>query len=91
MKKSDFITEVASELGVTKVDATKSINAVFSVIKRTLKKGDSVRLMGFGSFKTSDISAKTVRNPRTGENMNVPACKRARFIPGKALKEAVNS
>ena len=91
MKKSDFITEVASELGVTKVDATKSINTVFSVIKRTLKKGDSVRLMGFGSFKTSDISAKTVRNPRTGENMNVPACKRARFIPGKALKEAVNS
>ncbi len=89
MNKSDLISKVASSAGITKVDAEKAIDATFHSITQTLRKGEDVRLIGFGTFAVVDRAATEGRNPRTGEPLKIAATRLPKFRPGKQLKEAV--
>jgi DNA-binding protein HU-beta len=91
VNKSELTAAVAKELGCTKSDASKAVDAVFGVIKKALKSGDKVALVGMATFGIRKVPAKTVRNPRTGEPVQVKASNRVVFRAGKELKEAVNS
>jgi DNA-binding protein HU-beta len=71
-------------------DASKAVDSVFGNIANTLQGGNEVRLVGFGTFSVADRKATTGRNPRTGETIQIPARRQAKFKAGKALKEAVN-
>jgi DNA-binding protein HU-beta len=90
MNKQELIGNVAETTGLTKNDASKAVEAVFDSISGVLKKGDEVRLVGFGTFSVSRRKASTGRNPRTGEPMSIEASSQPKFKPGKGLKEAVN-
>ncbi len=90
MNKQDLIGAVAETAGVTKAEAGKVIEAVFDTITATLKKGDEVRLVGFGTFAVTKRKASTGRNPRTGEPMKIKASSQPKFKAGKSLKDAVN-
>ena len=90
MNKTELVAEVAEDAGVTKTVAARVIDSVLNTIKNGVKDGD-VRLIGFGSFKTVNVAEKTVRNPRNGEPVRVPAGKRVKFSPGQDLKRAANS
>ena len=76
---------------MNKRDAEKALNAFTDVVTDTLIKGDKVQLVGFGSFEVKDRAARTARNPRTGDELTVPASKAPIFKAGKALKEAVKA
>lgn len=88
MNKMDLINEVAKVVK-TKKDAQAAVDCVFSSIARALGKGDSVSLVGFGTFKVADRKARKGRNPQTGEEIYIAASKTPKFVAGKALKEAV--
>jgi DNA-binding protein HU-beta len=88
MNKGDLINEVA-KLVSTKKEAQEAVDCVFSSITRALKKGDTVTLVGFGSFKVVERKARKGRNPQTGEEIDIKASKAPKFTPGKSLKEAV--
>lgn len=90
MNKAELIDTVASQAGLSKTDAASAVDSVFSVITKTLRNGDSVTLVGFGTFAVSDRAARTGRNPRTGEAITIPASKSPKFKAGKALKDALN-
>ena len=90
MNKQDLIGSVADQGGLTKADASKAVEAVFDAITDALKKGDEVRLVGFGTFSVSQRKAYTGRNPRTGETMAIKASTQPKFKAGKGLKDAVN-
>ena len=90
MNKDDLIGEVAKSIGVSKSDAAKSVDSIFSNITDTLKSGNDVRLVGFGTFLVVNRAATTGRNPRTGESIQIPAKKVPKFRAGKALKDSVN-
>ncbi len=90
MNKQDLISSVADQSGLTKADANKAVEAVFDAITAALKKGDEVRLVGFGTFSVSQRKASTGRNPRTGETMTIKASSQPKFKAGKGLKDAVN-
>jgi DNA-binding protein HU-beta len=90
MNKDDLIAKVANNVGVSKSDAAKSVDAVFSNITSSLKGGNEVRLVGFGTFIVANRAATTGRNPRTGESIQIPAKKVPKFKAGKALKDTVN-
>lgn len=90
MNKQDLIAAVADASGLTKGDASKAVEAVFEAITSSLKSGDEVRLVGFGTFAVSQRKASTGRNPRTGETMTIEASNQPKFKAGKALKDAVN-
>jgi DNA-binding protein HU-beta len=90
MNKQDLISAVADSSGLSKTDAGKAVEAVFESITRSLKKGDEVRLVGFGTFSVSKRKASTGRNPRTGEAMTIKASSQPKFKAGKGLKDAVN-
>lgn len=90
MNKQELISSVAGDSGLSKSDAAKAVDAVFDSITGELKGRGEVRLVGFGTFSTSDRKASTGRNPRTGEPMQIPASTRAKFKAGKGLKDAVN-
>ncbi len=90
MNKQDLISSVADQSGLTKADAGKAVEAVFDAISASLKKGDEVRLVGFGTFSVSKRKASTGRNPRTGETMAIKASSQPKFKAGKGLKDAVN-
>ena len=90
MNKSDLINEVAKVVS-TKKEAQEAVDCVLSSITKALKKGDTVTLVGFGTFKVTQRKARKGRNPQTGEEIDIKASKAAKFTPGKALKEAVNS
>jgi DNA-binding protein HU-beta len=90
VNKNDLIAVVAEMSGLSKGDATKATDAVFDAITDALKKGDEVRLVGFGTFLVSQRAAAEGRNPRTGETIQIPASKAPKFKAGKALKDAVN-
>lgn len=90
MKKSDLITRVAATANLTKADAERAINATFGTITDTLQSGDDVRLVGFGTFTTTQRAATQGRNPRTGQPISIPASRTAKFRVGKQLKQAVN-
>ena len=90
MNKDDLISKVASSIGISKSEAAKSVDAVFSSITNSLKEGNEVRLVGFGTFLITNRAATTGRNPRTGESIQIPAKKVPKFRAGKSLKETVN-
>ncbi|SEJ65011.1 DNA-binding protein HU-beta [Sphingobium sp. AP50] len=90
MNKQDLISAVAESSGLSKNDATKAVEGVFDAITASLKKGDEVRLVGFGTFSVSQRKASTGRNPRTGETMTIKASAQPKFKAGKGLKDSVN-
>ncbi|HIY08245.1 MAG TPA: HU family DNA-binding protein [Firmicutes bacterium] len=90
MTKAELITAVAEKTDLTKKDSEKAVSAVFEAITETLKKGDKVSLVGFGTFEVKERAAKEGINPRTKEKMPIPASKRPAFKAGKALKDAVS-
>ena len=89
MNKSDLVTEVASNAGITKKDAEKVINAFFTTVEEALKSGDKVQLVGFGTFEVRARQARKGRNPQTGEEIDIPASQVPAFKAGKALKDAL--
>jgi DNA-binding protein HU-beta len=91
MNKSELIDAVAQQADLSKAKAEDALNAVISSVTTALKKGDEVKLIGFGTFKVSNRAATTGRNPRTGEAIQIAASKQAKFVAGKALKDAVNA
>ena len=90
MNKQQLIGSVAETTGLTRSDAGKAVESVFDSISAALKKGDEVRLVGFGTFSVSKRKASTGRNPRTGEPMSISASSQPKFKAGKGLKDAVN-
>jgi len=88
MNKGDLINEVSKTLK-TKKDAQTAVNCVLSCITDALENGNSVSLIGFGTFKVADRKARQGRNPQTGEEMYIAASKVPKFVAGKALKDAV--
>ncbi len=89
MTKGELIEKVASGASLSKADAARAIGATIGSITSTLKKGQSVTLVGFGTFKVSKRKARKGRNPRTGEVITIKAAKVPRFSAGKSLKDAV--
>jgi len=89
MNKNDLIANVSDTTGVSRSDATRLIEATLDAITAALKQGDEVRLVGFGTFAVSHRAATTGRNPRTGEEIQIPAVKQPKFKAGKQLKDAV--
>ncbi len=90
MNKNDLIARVAELSDLPKTDATKAVDAVFDAITESLKDGDEVRLVNFGTFKVTLRAASEGRNPRTGEPIQIPESKQPKFTAGKGLKDAVN-
>ena len=90
MNKNDLVAAVAEKTTAPKAEAEKLIDATLDVITNTLKNGDEVRLVGFGTFVVTKRKAGTGRNPRTGEEIKIPASKQPKFRAGKQLKDAVN-
>lgn len=90
MTKADLISAIASETGFSKKDSETALGSVLGAITNSLQKGNEVRLVGFGTFKVSARAARTGRNPRTGESIQIKASKVPTFKAGKELKEAVN-
>jgi DNA-binding protein HU-beta len=91
MNKAEFVEAVADTAELSKADAGRAVDAMIAAITRTLKKGDSVTLVGFGTFDVRKRGARTGRNPRTGEEIKIKASLNPAFKAGKALKDAVNS
>ncbi|MDS7693824.1 HU family DNA-binding protein [Acinetobacter soli] len=90
MNRSELIKHIATSTGLTQTQATNALDAFISGVKDTLANGDEIALVGFGTFKVSDRAARTGRNPKTGEELEIAASKVPTFKAGKALKEAVN-
>ncbi len=90
MNKNDLVASVADSADMSKVDAGKAVEAVFDSITGSLKGGDDVRLVGFGTFSVANRKASEGRNPRTGEKIQIPASKQPKFKAGKGLKVSVN-
>ncbi len=90
MTKADLVAFIADRANITKKDADAAIGAFMEGVSEALAREESVSLVGFGSFKVGERSAREGRNPRTGEPIKIPASKTARFIPGKALKDQLN-
>jgi DNA-binding protein HU-beta len=90
VNKNELVDAVASAANLKKSDATKAVDAVFDSIASSLKKGDEVRLVGFGTFTVSKRAASEGRNPRTGEKIKIAASKQPKFKAGKGLKDSVN-
>ncbi len=90
MNKGEFISAVADAAELSKADAAKAVDAAISVITKALKKGDSVTLVGFGTFQVRERAAREGRNPKTGETIKIKKSKNPSFKAGKALKDAVN-
>ncbi|MBQ1575540.1 MAG: HU family DNA-binding protein [Oscillospiraceae bacterium] len=89
MNKAELAAAVAEKTGASKKDSEKAVNAVFEAITESLVKGDKVQLVGFGSFELKERAARVGRNPRTKEEIAIPASRVASFKVGKALKDAV--
>ena len=90
MNKAELIANVAGSAGLSKKDAEKAINAFIENIEATLKKGDKVQLVGFGTFEVRERAARKGRNPQTNQEITIPASKVPAFKVGKALKDAIN-
>lgn len=90
MNKADFVGAVADAADMTKADAERAVEAVFKVVKKALKSGDSISLVGFGTFSVRKRAARTGRNPRTGDTIKIKASKVPAFKAGKGLKDAIN-
>lgn len=89
MNKAELITAVAEKTGISKKDTEKVITATFDAISAGLVAGEKISLVGFGSFDVKERGERTGRNPKTGEEIKIPACRIPQFKPGKSLKEEV--
>ncbi len=89
MNKQDLIAKIAKDTGSSKAGAAAAIDSLIDGITKSLKKGDSVTFVGFGTFKTSQRKARLARNPQTGASIKIPKRRVVRFTVGKALKTAV--
>ena len=89
MTKAELVTEVAAKSGLSKKDAEKAISGVIDTITETLAKGESIQLVGFGTFEAKKRAARVGNNPRTGEEIQIPATVAPTFKAGKALKDAI--
>ena len=90
MNKSELIVALAQKADLSKKDAEKALGAFVEVVTETLKAGDKVQLVGFGTFESKERPARTARNPRTGDPIEIAASKTASFKVGKALKDSLN-
>ena len=89
MNKQDIIAKIAKDTGLTKTIAAAAVDSIIDGITRSLKKGDSVSFVGFGTFKVSNRKARLARNPQTGAAIKIPKRRVPRFSAGKSLKQAV--
>ena len=90
MNKGELVEAIANEADISKSDAQSALDAFVSTVTNEMKKGDKVTIVGFGTFSTSNRAARTGRNPQTGQPIQIPAKKVAKFSAGKALKDAIN-
>lgn len=90
MNKTELIEHIANNADMPKAAAARALEATIDAVKKTLKKGGTVSLVGFGTFAVGKRAARTGRNPRTGAAINIKAAKVPKFRPGKALKDALN-
>jgi len=90
MNKSEFVNAVADAAELSKADAARAVDAMIDVISKTLKSGDTLTLVGFGTFTVRERAARQGRNPQTGDTIKIKASKNPAFKAGKALKDAVN-
>ena len=90
MNKIELVDHIATEAGLTKVAAAAALEAALGAVEKALKKGEEVRLVGFGTFSVRERKAGKGRNPATGKEIKIAASKNARFKPGAALKAALN-
>ena len=89
MHKTDLIKEIANQTGLSQKDASAAVEALLKATTKALKKGDTVTLIGFGTFKVVKTAARKGRNPQTGKEIQIKASKRVKFSAGKALKDSV--
>lgn len=90
MNKSELVDALAADSGLTKLDSEKAINSFVKIMEKTLKKGQDVTLVGFGSFSVKKTAGRSGRNFKTGATIEIPPRKSVRFKPGKNLKDSVN-
>ena len=90
MNKNDLVAAVATSTGISKGQSTKAVDGVFAAISGALKRGEQVRLVGFGTFHVSKRAKSVGRNPRTGDPITIAASKQPKFKAGKGLKDTVN-
>lgn len=90
MNKSELIEVIAKDAKLSKAAAQAALDATIAAVVKAVTKGDSVSLVGFGSFSSGKRAARTGRNPQTGETIKIPAAKTVKFSAGKAFKDAVN-
>ncbi len=90
MNKTELIAHIADHADISKAAATRALESIVDAVKRTLKKGGTVSLVGFGTFAVGKRAARTGRNPRTGAAIKIKAAKVPKFRPGKGLKDHLN-
>jgi len=90
LNKTELVEHIAGKSDISKAAASRALASIMDAVKKTLKKGDTVTLVGFGTFSVSKRAARTGRNPRTGAALKIKAAKVPRFKPGKGLKDALN-
>jgi len=91
MNKQELVDAIALAVGTSKSAAAEAIDAFVAVVTQAVADGDGVQLIGFGTFSTGQRAARTGRNPRTGETLQIAAAKTVKFTAGKAFKDSVNS
>ena len=91
MNKTELVDAMAKKSGLSKKDTAAALEAFTETIAKTLKKGDKVQLVGFGTFEVAKRAAREGRNPQTGKTLKIKASKAPKFKAGKALKDAVNA
>ncbi len=89
MNKTELVAAIAEKAGISKKDADAALAAFVGTVEETLKKGDKVALVGFGTFEVRERGARTGINPKTKETIKIAACKAPAFKAGKALKDAI--
>ncbi len=90
MNKTELVSAIAAETGLTKKDSEAALKAFITAVSKELKKGGTVQLIGFGTFNVGKRAARTGRNPQTGDALKIKAAKTPKFKAGKALKDLVN-
>ncbi len=90
MNKTDLVDAIAADCDISKASAQRALESMIDNIVNAVMKGDSVQLVGFGSFGAGERAARTGRNPRTGEEIKIAAVKTVKFTAGKAFKDALN-
>jgi len=90
MNKQDLISKIAQDTGITKSNAAAAVDSFIEGITKSLKKGQPITFVGFGTFKTAQRKARTARNPQTGASIKIPKRRVVRFSAGKALKQSLN-